>query len=226
MPGPSRILAVASSAGCALAFSASAEAATVSTLPCVPVITQIGAQTMPIQGTGFTPGATVTIRTANKVAPTPAFLTAATADAAGNFSITSTPASFNPFSRQEQSFGLSATDGTNPAIAAVLAYKQSRVSYRTNPTSGRPTTRALHTVRGLPVGKNVYLHFRFKGSTKRNVKLGKAKAPCGKVSKRMRLLPTRSRPGRWTVYADQAKTYKKSTTPQLKYGFTITRTFG
>ena len=222
MPGPSRILAVASSAGCALAFSASAEAATVTTLPCVP---EIGAPTMPIAGSGFTPGATVTLRTANKVAPTPAFLTSATADAAGNFSITSRPASFNPFSRQEQSFALAAIDGTNPALSAIVAYKQTRVSYKPNPASGRPTTRALHTVRGLPVGKNVYLHFRFQGSTKRNVKLGKAKAPCGKVSKRMRLLPTRSRPGRWTVYADQAKTYKRSTTPQLKSAFTITRTF-
>jgi len=180
---------------------------------------------MPIAGSGFTPGATVTLRTANKVAPTPAFLTSATADAAGNFSIISRPASFNPFSRQEQSFALAAIDGTNPALSAIVAYKQTRVSYKPNPASGRPTTRALHTVRGLPVGKNVYLHFRFQGSTKRNVKLGKAKAPCGKVSKRMRLLPTRSRPGRWTVYADQAKTYKRSTTPQLKSAFTITRTF-
>lgn len=226
MPGPSRILAVASSAGCALAFSASAEAATVTTLPCVPVISQIGAKTMPIAGTGFTPGGTVTVRSANSVAPTPSFLTSATADAAGNFSTFTSPPLFNPVSRQEQSFALAAIDGTNPALGATVAYKQTRVSYKTNPTSGRPTTRALHTVRGLPVGKNVYLHFRFGGKTRRNIKLGKAKAPCGKVSKRMRLLPTRSRPGRWTVYADQARTYKKSTTPQLKYGFTITRTFG
>ena len=226
MPVARRILAVASSAGCALALSASAEAATVTTLPCVPVLNEIGAKTMPLAGSGFTPGATVTVRTNNSIAPTPSFLTTATADAAGNFSTFTTPASFNPFSRQEQSFGLSATDGTNPAIAAVLAYKQTRVSYKTNPTTGRPGRSALHTVRGLPVGKNVYLHFRFQGQTKRNVKLGKAKAPCGKVSRRMPLLPTRSRPGRWTVYADQASRYHKGTTPQLKYGFTITRTFG
>lgn len=225
MPGPSRILAVASTAGCALAFSASAQAATVTTLPCVPEIGQPGAKTMPIAGSGFTPGATVTIRTANKVAPTPAFLTTATADAAGNFAVTSTPASFNPFSRQEQSFALAAIDGTNPALGATVAYKQTRVSYRPNPSSGRPTTRALHTVRGLAVGKNVYLHFRFGGKTRRNVKLGKAKAPCGKVSRRMRLLPTRSRIGRWTVYADQSKSYRRSTTPQLKSAFTITRTY-
>jgi hypothetical protein len=81
-------------------------------------------------------------------------------------------------------------------------------------------------VRGFVPGKNIYLHFRFNGQTKRNVKVGKADSPCGVASKRMALLPTQSRPGTWTVYADQAAVYSKSTQPQLKYTFTITRTFG
>ena len=51
------------------------------------------------------------------------------------------------------------------------------------------------------------------------MKLGKGDSPCGVASKRMALLPTRSRPGTWTVYVDQAATYSKSTSPQLKYSF-------
>ncbi len=226
MPAPRLILTAASTAASVLALTASADAATLTTLPCVPVVSSGIAQTMPVAGTGFTPGASVTVRYATKLSPTPTYLAAATADAAGNFSLVTYPASFAKFDTQQQDFGIVATDGVNPAITAGALYKQTRISYRTTPLTGRPTRSALHTVRGLPVGKNVYLHFRFQGKTKRNVKVGKATAPCGKVSRRMPLLPTRSRPGRWTVYADQSRTYHKATKPQLKYGFTITRTFG
>ena len=227
MPASRLILTAASTAASVLALTASADAATLTTLPCVPVVTTGIAQTMPVAGTGYTPGATVTVRFATKLSPTPTYLAATTADAAGNFSLKTYPAPFHKFDTQEQQFVIGATDGVNPAIISPPAiYRQTRISYRTNPLTGRPSRKALHTVRGFPVGKSTYLHFRFQGVTKRNVKLGVTKGPCGKVSKRMRLLPTRSHPGRWTVYADQSKTYHKGTTPQLKYGFTITRSFG
>ncbi len=214
-----RILVAASSAATVLAFAASAGAATITTTPCVR--TADGQGTVPITGTGFTPGATVSIRS------DPAgIFSSATTDAAGNFSTTASAPSFNPFARQLQTFKIGAVDGVNPAIAATTSYQQVRIGYTTNPSTGKPTRQATHTVRGFIPGKSIYLHFRFQGQTKRNVKLGMASSPCGVASKRMALLPTRSRPGKWTVYADQASTYSKSTQPQLKYSFTITRTFG
>jgi len=220
-------LAAASTAAAAIAVAAPARAATVTTLPCVPVIGGFSSNpTMPITGAGFTPGSLVTLRYASAASPAPAFLTSVTADVAGNFSTAAVPPLFNKFNTQLQTFGLAATDGTNPALTAGTTYQQVRVGYRTNPASGKPTRMATHTVRGFPAGKNTYLHFRFGGQTKRNVKLGKTTGVCGIVSKRMRLLPTRSRPGVWTVYADQKATYSRSTQPQLKYSFRITRTFG
>ena len=309
MPVPRRILAVASSAASVFALAASAHAATVSTLPCVRTANGVG--TVPIAGTGFTPGASVSLRS-----DPPGVFTSAVTDAAGNFATTSSAPSFNPFARQLQTFALLAADGTNPALVAATTFKQVRVGYTTNPSTGRPTRkppsdfrsprlraglarelrsnpagvftsatvdpagnfvahpapRASTRSRGscrrstssprtpptrrssrddssrsasatrrtpppaaragdahrprVPAGRNIYLHFRFQGQTKRNVKVGRADSPCGVASKRMALLPTRSRPGQWTVYADQAATYSKTTTPQLKYTFTITRTFG
>jgi hypothetical protein len=219
MPAPRRILAVASSGAAALALASSAEAATISTLPCVRTANGVG--TVPIAGTGFTPGTSVSIRSS----PTGVF-TSALADAAGNFSTTTSAPSFNPFARQLQTFTLAAIDGANTAINATTTYQQVRVGYTTNPATGKPSRKATHTVRGFFPGKNIYLHFRFNGQTKRNVKVGRADSPCGNASKRMALLPTRSRPGKWTVYADQAAAYSKSTRPQLKYSFVITRTFG
>jgi len=224
-----RTLAAASSAAALIAVTAPADAATVTTTPCVPVVAGLTSPTMPITGAGFTPGSLVTVRYASAASPTPSFLTTATADVAGNFSTLVNPPLFAKFDTQLQTFGLAATDSAVPPAGPITAgttYEQVRVGYTTNPASGKPTRQATHTVRGFPTGKNTYLHFRYQGKTKRNVKLGKAKGVCGIVSKRMRLLPTTSRPGVWTVYADQKANYSKNTKPQLKYSFRITRTFG
>ncbi|MEA2218136.1 MAG: hypothetical protein QOJ35_762 [Solirubrobacteraceae bacterium] len=225
MPTPRSILAAASSAS-VLVFAPPAGAATVTTDPCVRTVSLSSLMNMPITGAGFTPGGRVTVRYATKVSPQPTFLTAVTADAAGNFTTAVTPPLFNKFNTQEQTFSLGAFDESNPALVATTTWKQVRVGYITNPPTGKPTRSATHTVRGFPVGKATYLHFRFGGKTRRNVRLGVTSAPCGKVSRRLDLLPTRSRPGKWTVYVDQAKAYHKGTRPQLKYSFVITRTFG
>jgi hypothetical protein len=224
-----RTLAAALSAAAVLALAVPAGAATLMTNPCVYTLNSQSANgdgVLPIAATGFTPGSLVTIRYATEAGAAPVFLTSGTVDPAGNFTANAQAPSFNPFDRQLQSIGLVASDSVNPAAVAGTAYQQVRVGYTTNPASGKPTRQATHTVRGFPTGKNTYLHFRFQGKTKRNVKLGLTKGACGVVSKRMRLLPTTSRPGIWTVYADQKATYAKTTKPQLKYSFRITRTFG
>jgi hypothetical protein len=225
MPASRRIIAAASSAATVLVLAAPAGAATLATTtPCVRTASGVGS--VPIAAAGFTPGSLVTVQYATKAGSPPTYLTSGTADAAGNFTTAASAPSFSPFSRQLQTFGISAADNVNPALTAATTFQQVRIGYTTNPATGKPTRSALHTVRGFPTGSNVYLHFRFGGKTKRNVKVGTAKGACGIATKRMRLLPTRSHPGRWTVYADQAKSYSKSTSPQLKYTFVISRTFG
>jgi hypothetical protein len=227
MPVPRRVLTVlpAATLGLLGAMAAAATAATIQTLPCNVDTRVIGAKTVPLVGAGFTPGATVTIQTASAVAPTPTFLVSAQADAAGNFATTASPPLFNKFDTQEQAFSVVATDQTNPAIVATAQFQQVRLGYVTDPANGRPTRRATHTVRGFPIGKEVWLHFRFAGKTRRNVSLGAAQAPCGKAERKMSLLPTRSRRGEWTVYVDQVRRFHAATKPQLKYSFVISRIF-
>jgi hypothetical protein len=227
MPVQRRVLTVLPAAMLGLlgAGAASATAATIQTLPCIVDTRIIGAKTVPLVGAGFTPGAFVTIQTASAVAPTPTFLASAQADAAGNFATTAGPPAFNKFDTQEQSFTLVATDQTTPAIVATAQFQQVRLGYVTDPANGRPSRRATHTVRGFPIGKEVWLHFRFAGKTRRNISLGAAQAPCGKAERRMSLLPTRSRRGKWTVYVDQVRRFHKTTKPQLKYSFLISRIF-
>lgn len=224
MPSARAVLATASAAVSVLVAAAPAGAATVATLPCVRTAPGLEAP-QPIIGTGFTPGARVTLQTTTSTAPTPSFRTSVMVDGAGNFATTTSPPFFNPFNRKLQTFNLIATDGANPANIALTTFQRVAVGYSTSPSSGRPTTKAKHTARGFVTGRNVYLHFRFRGKTRRNVKLGKAKGVCGVVSRRMSLLPTRSRRGRWTVYTDQRRSFSKTTKPQLKGTFTISRRF-
>lgn len=221
MQAARRTIAAASTAATVLALATPAHAATITAPPCV---ASVG--TVPISGTGFTPGSLVTVKYATSATGTPSYLTSATADVAGNFTASAGAPSFNPFSRNLQTFTIGAGDNVNPALTAFGSFKQVRVGYSTNPSTGNPRIQATHTVRGLTPGRNTYLHFRYHGATKRNIKLGTADSPCGIASKRMRLLPTTSHPGEWTVYADQAATYHRGTQPQLKYRFTIRRTFG
>jgi hypothetical protein len=180
---------------------------------------------MPITAMGFTPGSLVTVKAAPKGTPTPLYIASGTADATGTFSTVTYPPSFNPFSRTLQTFGLVATDNINPALIAYAIYQQVRPGYDFNPSSGRPTRIVTHTARGFTPGKNTWLHVRFGGRTIRNVKLGRASAPCGVVSRRLPLLPARSRRGNWTLYVDQKKTFSASTRPQARSGIRITAVF-
>jgi hypothetical protein len=227
MPVPRRALTVlpAATLGLLGTAAAPAAAATIYTLPCNVDTRVVGAKTVPLVGTGFTPGGLVTIQTNSTAAPAPAYLVSGQADAAGNFTTTASPPLFNNFDAQEQTFNLIATDQTNPAVVAIAQFQQVRLGYVTNPDNGRPSRRATHTVRGFRVGKEVWLHFRYHGKTRRNVSLGAAQAPCGKAERKMRLLPTRSRRGKWTVYVDQVRKFHAATQPQLKYSFVISRVF-
>ena len=218
-PGP---LAVA-----ALALAAPpAGAAEIKTFPCVPYTA--GELTMPIGGTGFVPGRSVTVSTSTPSSPAPVTLTSSIADPTGAFAKVTTPPPFRDSRTHLQSFTLIGSDTTNPAapILAAFPFQVVRFGTTTDPAPRRPSQRVTYTARGFAPGRAVYIHFRFAGKTRRSVRLGVAKAPCGIVSRRMRALPTRSRPGTWSAYTSQARRFSPSTRPMWKSTFTIFRRLG
>jgi hypothetical protein len=231
MPVPRRALAVCPAAlAAAAAIAAPASAATLTVPPCV-VDYGAGAnlENLAIAGTGFTPGGSVGIEYASAAKPTPLFATSATADPAGNIAAKTNPLGFNSFDTTDQTFGLLATDRTNPAITAATQLRQVRFGFDAKPSTGKPSRKVLYTARGFAPGAPIYAHFRFHGKTQRNIKIGVAAAPCGTASLRMRLLPTKSRFGAWTVYMDQVKSYSPKTAQtglSAKGTLNITRTFG
>lgn len=201
-------------------YTTPAHAATVDTPSCIRV-----GQGQPISGTGFTPGARVILSTTHSTQPSPRFSTEVTADPAGNFVTMSSPPPFDPFRRTLQTFELTATDGTNPANTATATFQKVLAGYFISSGFDRPTSKITHTARGFEPGRNVYVHFRFGGKTRRSVKIGKAKGACGVTSRRFSRLPTRVRVGKWTTYADQRRRYSRKTEPQARITFRISRRY-
>jgi hypothetical protein len=223
-----RVLAASSAAALAVAAgeagAASAAPTISSKIPCVANLGIGGALTLPVVGSGFSPNGVVSLSTTTASSPSPKDLGSVNADPNGNVDSRVDPPVFRSTSTVMQSFNLIAIDAANPANTATSTFRQVRFGFDANPDNGRPARRVTYTARGFLPGKAVYAHFRFRGRTRRNVKLGLAGEPCGIVSKKMRLLPTKTRFGRWTIYMDQAPTYSKSTLLQAKGSLVIQRT--
>ncbi|MDX6689064.1 MAG: hypothetical protein QOG15_521 [Solirubrobacteraceae bacterium] len=228
MPRSSRILAAVSTAALigAAASAAPAGAATITVPSCV-VDYGAAAQipSLPISGTGFTPGGGVNISYASTANPSPGLLGSTDTDAAGNFSANSLPVPFKSATTKQQAFVLAATDAVNPAITAATQFQQVRFGASANPSKGRAKHKVHYTARGFTIGLPVYMHFRFHGKTKKTVRLATAKPPCGIATRKLKLLPTKVRYGTWKVYIDQSKTYNKNTVIQAVGQITITKVF-
>lgn len=228
MPATRRLLpAVSAAAILATGVSAANAVAATIAVPVSCVVTTVGFSdpVLPIVGSGFTPGSFVTFSTATKSKPTPSLLTSAQADGAGNIRTVARRAPFNSSKTNDQSFGLIASQSGTPVAATTFRQVKGGFTYRLR-SGGSPRQRIRYTARGWAPGKSVYIHFRFKGRTKKTVKLGTASSPCGVVSRRMRALPLGSlRIGKYKLYVDQSSSYSKNTSPQALGGIRVFTVF-
>lgn len=227
MSAARRALAVLPVAALAAAATPAQAAPTIKTMSCIPYVKGESIR-IPIFADGFTPGSLVRVYTNTGTKP-PLLLMSAPADAVrGGFGTEAAPPLPWPLDRNVQTFNLFGEDRTNPAapIVAASQFRTVRFGLTLKPSAPkRPWQKVTYTARGFKVGAPVYIHFRFGGKTRRSVKLGVARAPCGIVSRRMRMLPTRARYGSWTMYTNQKKKFSRSTRPAWENSFTIFRRF-
>lgn len=204
---------------------AQAQAATITTVPCFPYVRGVATK-LPIIAGGFTPGAFVRVYISPVKRPRQ-LASSSTADATGAFGLQASPPAFSPYNRNLQTFNLVGEDRANPAapVIGTSTFQMARFGLTSSPSSPkRPGQKITYTARGFTAGKPVYIHFRFAGKTRRTVRLGVAKGPCGVVSKTMRALPTKVRYGSWRTYTNQSRTSARAT-PLWKDGFTIYKRF-
>ena len=157
-----------------------------------------------VVGSGFTPGGPVTIGGG--------VFGSTVADAAGNFSAQVTA----PFvgTVAPAAIPITATDATNPALAAASQFPAVARLFNTNaPLNGRPRQKTTWRFSGFAPGTAVYGHYRFHGRTIKNYRFGKPTGPCGTLVVRARRMPIparRIRRGTWTFQLDQRQHYRRS----------------
>jgi hypothetical protein len=200
----------------AAAVPAGASAAAVQTdRPCY-----IEQQPMAIGGTGFTPGADVTVDTEQLFA-------FGNADPAGNFLFTSETAPIVPTIVPDQkTFTLTAKENGTPV--ASTTFQVANFAASVTPSRAKPTSKVRYRFSGFPQGKNVYVHVRRNGRTIGNAKMGKALGPCGRLSVRKRFMPVRRGRvafGTYTYQFDTRPTYRSTATPRIRVQVSIFRTF-
>ena len=182
----------------------------------------VGGDIVTIEGEGFTAGATVTVRV--RGGPTKDAL----ANGAGKIrvgieapKVTSPPVA-------PRSFTVEATDNAGNVASAISMFVTRTRPASNAPVQGNPNAATTWEFANFKPGRWIYGHFRFKGTTQRTVRFGRAgDAPCGQLRVRARRVPVpRLHAGRWRLQIDQRKAYSMRTKPRFVVKFSLTRSRG
>jgi len=168
-------------------------------------------------GSGFTPGASVSI--------SGGVFGTTVADPAGNIAATVSAPLVSTVAPKR--VAITVTDSVNPANRTGAFVPVIARIFNTNaPLNGRPRQKTTWRFSGFPAGTAIYGHYRFHGRTMKNYRFGKPTGPCGTLAVRARRMPmpsSRIRRGTWTLQLDQRRHYRRSG-PRRVIRFRIIRT--
>ena len=166
-----------------LTVPAAAQAAEINTgsESCIRIIP--GLATMPVFGTGFTPGSTVTLTQGGS------FVGSTTADGTGAILDGFEPPAPSDPDRNTQTFEVIADDGNGIFATMTVPVTRVRVKF---PANSKPRNKVKFRFWGFATGRPIYLFIRRNGKTLRRVKMGKTGNPCGIHVVRKKFLPLKS----------------------------------
>ena len=156
-------------------------------------------ESVPVPGTGFTPGETVTVSIDGAV------VEEAFADTNGEVS-GDVPAPYQEGG--ERPFTVTLTEARQPANTASASSRVTALALRLSPQRAAPSKRVRFLGRGFTDGTEVFAHYVRAGKLRKTVSLGAPQGPCGRVSVKRRQIPIK-RPavGRWTLQVDNQPIY-------------------
>lgn len=168
-----------------------------------------------VLGSGFTPNGSVSITRDSMTIGT------AFTNAAGNFSGVLTVA-------RRSGSGLNTyvgTDSANPALTASLPLTVSALSVKLRPRRNfRPGVRFRISATGFTTGRTLWAHVK-RGRSVRNIKVGRLRGACRKISTRRRLLPRDAATGLYTLQFDTSRRYRARRPVSLGFTVTVFRRF-
>ena len=126
--------------------------------------------------------------------------------------------------RSEMKRSVRMSQVTNPAIAGVATFTETKVYVVTKPRRFRPGTRLRIRAGGFyGAGPTLYAHVR--GPRRRNVRIGRVVGPCGKVAATRKVILKRRDPvGFYPTQFDTVRSYRGLAVPiGLRKGYRIRR---
>ena len=182
-----------------------------------------GTPTLPIEATGFVPDSFVSVRYEAAYLGEPRSAGVFRPDATGAFSADLVPPTLLRANRREAT--VRAIDPGRPEIQAAQEITVVRMRARIRPRRAvNPRRRVQFFTEGWEPGRAVYAHYTGPGDVVRTIRLGRAAPPCGKISRRMRLVPGRTvEPGEWGVDVDMSPTWSRSSRPQARTAVVVKR---
>ncbi len=180
---------------------------------------------MQIVGQGFTPLTGWTVHDSS--GQISAF---GNADPSGNVALTGPE--FAPVivadTTKPRTYTLTATDN-NAASVPVASMKFKAVNFLVKYAGrGNPRKRVPWRFSGFAPGRPIYVHVRRGGKTLKTTRIGRAKGPCGTLTKRSKRLPVRAsqvRSGNYKVFVDSSRRFARSVRPQYRFTYNITLTY-
>jgi len=156
-------------------------------------------ESVPVHGTGFTPGEAI------RVSIDGAVVEEGYADTNGEVS-GDVPAPYQEGG--ERPFTVTVTEARQPANTASASSRVTALTLRLSPQRAAPSDRVRFVGRGFTDDTEVFAHYVRKGKLRKTVSLGAPQAPCGRVSVKRRQIPIK-RPavGRWRLQVDNQPTY-------------------
>ncbi len=187
---------------------------------------QLSSPALTVTGSGFGPGANVTLRRGARTL-------SGTADAAGQFTatfsvldlLTGRVPKSTPFQVVAEDLG--GPGGVPPAQGASNAVKlrAAPLAFTASPQRTRPSAQVTFKLSGFEPDRVVYAHYRYGGRVRATVAMGRASNPCGLLTVRRRQIPV-SNPesGLWRIQFDHNRKFSAKSTPRIPATIQVYRT--
>jgi hypothetical protein len=188
----------------ALLLPQAAQAATLAPLgACYRSVDAQTRESVPVRGSGFTPGETVTV-SIDGVVVRDDVTVLSTGEVVGAVQA--------PYQASgERAFTLTVTENNQPANTASTPSRVTALDLRLSPRRAAPSKRVRFLGRGFTDGTAVYAHYVRGGKHRRTVSLGAPRGACGTVNVKRRQIPiSKPRTGRWTLQVDNAPDYSSA----------------
>ena len=156
-------------------------------------------ESVPVRGTGFTPGETVTVAIDGRV------VEEGFADTDG---VVAGDVRAPYQKRGERPFTVTLTEVRQPFNTASASSRVTALALRIKPRhTDKVRQRVRFIGRGFTEGTEAFAHYLRKGKLRRSVSLGAPRGLCGRVNVRRRQFPFKPAVGRWTLQVDNQPIY-------------------